>query len=174
MDYEFLVDGKAHKISLEQGEGKLVATLNGNRMELDIHQVSPRAVSLLVDGKVYLAYVAKHGAKTFVAIKSSRFCLEEPEQGSAAARRKGGAADEADGTIKAPMPGLVIKVNVVEGSAVGSGDSLVVVEAMKMEHEMRAPFRATVEKVHVKAGQQVDTFQPLVELKPIQTEHNPG
>ena len=62
------------------------------------------------------------------------------------------------------MPGMVIKVNVAEGDEVSPGDSLVVVEAMKMEHEMRTSTKAIVAKVHVKAGQQVDAFQPLVDL----------
>ena len=65
------------------------------------------------------------------------------------------------------MPGLVIKVNVSEGSEVNPGDGLVVVEAMKMEHEMRSGMKAVVKKVHVKPGQQVDAFQVLVELKPV-------
>jgi biotin carboxyl carrier protein len=79
----------------------------------------------------------------------------------------GGIPGKAEGTVKAPMPGLVIKVNAEEGKVVNSGDSLVVVEAMKMEHEMCSGMKAVVEKVHVKPGQQVDAFQVLVELKPV-------
>jgi len=62
------------------------------------------------------------------------------------------------------MPGLVVKVDVAEGAEVHPGDVLVVVEAMKMEHELRASFKAVVARVHVKAGQQVDAFQPLLDL----------
>ena len=165
MDYEFLVDGKAHKVSIENKDGKIVATLNDKRRELDAQWISSQAVSLLVDGKSYRAYVARHGKKILVAVGSRHFCLEEPEQGSDMASMRENAPDEIQGTIKAPMPGLVIKVNVADGSEVNPGDGLVVVEAMKMEHEMRAAFKAIVEKVYVKAGQQVDAFQPLVELK---------
>jgi len=165
MDYEFLVHGKAHKVSIENKDGKAVATLNGKRQELDAHRISPQAVSLLIDGKSYRARVARQGKKIFVAVGARHFCLEEPEQGSEPATMRESAPDEAQGTIKAPMPGLVIKVNVTDGSEVNPGDGLVVVEAMKMEHEMRAAFKAVVEKVYVKAGQQVDAFQPLVELK---------
>jgi len=168
MDYEFLSDGKAHKISIEHKNGKTAAVLNGERLEVDAQQTSPQAVSLLINGKSYRALVARDKKRIFVAVGRYHFCLEEPEQGTELASIKGSAPEEVQGTIKAPMPGLVIKVNVVDGSEVNAGDGLVVVEAMKMEHEMRAAFNAVVEKVYVKAGQQVDAFQPLVELKVVE------
>jgi len=167
MDHEFLVDGEVHKISLEIQEGKMVATIGGRRMELDAARLSGHTVSLLAAGKSYRARVAGQGRKIFVAIGANQFCLEVLEPGGSS-RFKEGSAGKAEGTIKAPMPGMVIKVNVAEGDAVSPGDSLAVVEAMKMEHEMRAATKAIVAKVHVKAGQQVDAFQPLVELKIIE------
>jgi acetyl/propionyl-CoA carboxylase alpha subunit len=167
MDHEFLVDGEAHKISLEIREGTIVATIEGRRMELDAVRLSGHTVSLLAAGKSYRARVAGQGRKVFVAIGANQFCLEVPEPGGSS-RFKDGTAGKAEGTVKAPMPGMVIKVNVAEGDEVSPGDSLVVVEAMKMEHEMLTSTKAIVAKVYVKAGQQVDAFQPLVELKIIE------
>ena len=166
MDHEFIVNGKSHKISLEQKDRKVIATLDGRRLELDVQNVSPHAVSLLANGKCHLAHVARRGNEILVAIGNHQFRLEEPDEDVTLSRLQPTGSEKTDGMIKAPMPGLVIKVNVTEGSRVDAGDGLVVVEAMKMEHEMRAAFPATVEKVHVKAGQQVDAFQPLIELKP--------
>jgi acetyl/propionyl-CoA carboxylase alpha subunit len=168
MDYEFILDGKLRKVSVECKDGKEFAVVDGKHLDLSSHRVSSNCISLLIGGKSYLARVVREGEKTFVAIGASRFVLEEPEQESALAGLKGGASGKAEGTIKAPMPGLVIKVNVQEGKAVVPGESLVVVEAMKMEHDMRASFKAVVEKVHVKPGQQVDAFQALVELVPVE------
>ena len=68
------------------------------------------------------------------------------------------------GTITAPMPGTVIKVDVHEGSTVKAGDPLVVLEAMKMETPLRAPFDATVKAVHVGEGDRVAGGAVLVEL----------
>jgi acetyl/propionyl-CoA carboxylase alpha subunit len=70
----------------------------------------------------------------------------------------------ASGTITAPMPGTVIKVEVHEGSTVKAGDPLVVLEAMKMETPLRAPFDATVDAVHVREGDRVAGGAVLVEL----------
>lgn len=70
----------------------------------------------------------------------------------------------AGGTVKAPMPGLVVRVEVEVGQRVEAGAGLVVVEAMKMENELRAPHAGVVETVHVAAGQTVEKGAPLVTL----------
>jgi acetyl/propionyl-CoA carboxylase alpha subunit len=170
MEYEFLVDGQLQKISLEQREDKTIFTRNGRRMEADVMQVDPNTVSFLIDGKSYQVNIARHKGRIFVSVGASQFLLREAVQGSTAARFRENAAEKAEGTIKAPMPGMVIKVSVEAGSEVAPGDGLVIVEAMKMEHEMRAAFPAIVDKVYVKAGQQVDAFQPLVELRAKETD----
>jgi acetyl/propionyl-CoA carboxylase alpha subunit len=169
MEYEFLVDGQLQKISMEQREDKTIFARNGRRIEADVMQIDPNTVSLLIDGKSYQVNIAKHKERTFVSIDARRFLLLGARQESTTARFRESSTEKTDGTIKAPMPGMVIKVNVEEGSEVAPGDGLVIVEAMKMEHEMRAAFPATVEKIYVKAGQQVDAFQPLVELRAKET-----
>lgn len=169
MEYEFLFNGQPQKISLEQREEKTIFTRNGRRMEADVKQVDPNTVSLLIDGKSYQAHIARHKDRIFVAVDGSHFLLFEARQESTTARFRDSSTEKAEGTIRAPMPGMVIKVNVEEGSEVAPGDGLVIVEAMKMEHEMRASFQAIVDKVYVKAGQQVDAFQPLVELRAKET-----
>ena len=69
------------------------------------------------------------------------------------------------GVVKAPMPGLVVRVEVTGGQAVEAGAGLVVVEAMKMENELRATHKGIVEQVHVKAGDRVEKGAALVTLK---------
>ena len=68
------------------------------------------------------------------------------------------------GVIRAPMPGLVVRVEVSKGDAVEAGKGVVVVEAMKMENELRAQTHGIVEQVHVKAGDRVEKGTPLVTL----------
>jgi pyruvate carboxylase subunit B len=68
------------------------------------------------------------------------------------------------GAIVAPMPGLVVRIQVVEGQRVEAGAGLVVVEAMKMENEIRAPGAGTISKVHVEVGQAVERGALLVTL----------
>jgi propionyl-CoA carboxylase alpha chain len=68
----------------------------------------------------------------------------------------------AAGALVAPLPGTVVKVAVAPGDGVQAGDSLVAIEAMKMEHEVRAPSAGTVTEVHVVAGEQVEAGRVLV------------
>ena len=75
-----------------------------------------------------------------------------------------GKARTHSGVVRAPMPGLVVRVEVTQGQAVEAGEGLVVVEAMKMENELRAPQRSVVEQVHVSAGQRVEKGAPLISL----------
>jgi acetyl/propionyl-CoA carboxylase alpha subunit len=166
MDWEFVVDGKRRSISVEVKDGKVLADFEGRSLSLDVHALSHRSFSLVTAGRSYLAHVARNGDIIYVSVGASRFRLRVPERGAESAHPAEGTPEKAEGTIKAPMPGRVIKVKVAEGNVVESGDGLVVVEAMKMEHEMRAAGKAIVKKVYVKEGEQVDAFQPLVELQP--------
>jgi biotin carboxyl carrier protein len=75
-----------------------------------------------------------------------------------------GSEDESGGSLFAPMPGRVLKINVKEGDLVNRGAVLLVVEAMKMENNILASARARVDKISVKEGDMVDTKIQLVHL----------
>jgi biotin carboxyl carrier protein len=77
------------------------------------------------------------------------------------------AAGRADGghvTVKAPMPGLVLRVEVESGARVAKGQGLVVLEAMKMENELTAPMAGVVSAIHVRAGEAVAKGTPLADV----------
>ena len=150
-------------VAFDRMEGKVIAILHGKRLELDVCRVSPQTFSLVAGGRCYLAHVARQKRRLLVAVDASRFCLEEPDE-PGTSTYAGADPSLEDGKVKAPIPGLVVKVDVTEGAEVHPGDVLVVVEAMKMEHELRASFKAVVAKIQLKAGQQVDAFQPLLDL----------
>jgi len=80
---------------------------------------------------------------------------------TASGKGQGGAGG---GTVRAPMPGLVVRIEVAEGQQVDAGAGLVVVEAMKMENELRAPRSGMVQTVHVAVGQAVEKGASLVTL----------
>lgn len=80
---------------------------------------------------------------------------------AAGARTSGGAASR---TLKAPMPGMVLRVLVEEGADVEAGQGLVVLEAMKMENQLKAASSGKVGKVHVAPGARVEKGAVLIEL----------
>jgi propionyl-CoA carboxylase alpha chain len=63
------------------------------------------------------------------------------------------------------MPGLVVKIPVAVGDTVDEGTTLAIIEAMKMQNELRASRKGTVKKINFSEGEQVDAFQPIVELE---------
>jgi len=69
------------------------------------------------------------------------------------------------GGTSTPMPGLVLRLEVDEGQSVTPGMGLVVLEAMKMENEIRAQSAGTVRRIHVKTGQAVEKGTPLLEIE---------
>jgi biotin carboxyl carrier protein len=77
---------------------------------------------------------------------------------------QGGVSTGAEFILKAPMPGLVISVPVTEGEIVEMGQSLVILESMKMQNNLRAPFAGKVARLRVKAGESVEQKQVLLNL----------
>jgi pyruvate carboxylase subunit B len=75
-----------------------------------------------------------------------------------------GRKEAVGGVIRAPMPGLVVRVEVTVGQDVAAGSGLVIVEAMKMENELRAHSRGVVEQIHVSVGDRVEKGTPLITL----------
>ena len=77
-----------------------------------------------------------------------------------------GSVAKGPAPVRAPMPGLVVKVEVDEGECVEAGDGLLVVEAMKMENELTAAVAGRVGTIHVVAGQTVEKGEVLMDMLP--------
>ena len=105
------------------------------------------------------AYVSFDGAKRWVTINGQTFVLTK----SSGAKRRGAGHDHAS-ELAAPMPGQVRGVNVSQGDAVTKGQTLLVLEAMKMEIRIQAPFDGVVSTISVKVGQTVEREQILVKM----------
>ncbi len=80
--------------------------------------------------------------------------------------RAGGKGRRGDGRIKPPMPGKVVEVQVKEGDEVAEGDPLLVLEAMKMQNDLKSPVTGVVTKVLVSAGQNVEATTVMLEIEP--------
>ena len=118
-----------------------------------------RKLNLLIDGQHVTAYVSSDNTKRWVTVNGQTFVLTK-----SSGARKGGHAHHAAGELTAPMPGQVRAVNVSEGDAVTKGQTLLVLEAMKMEIRVHAPQDGVVKKLFVKQGQTVEREQILIEI----------
>ncbi len=113
-----------------------------------------------------VAVQAVEDGRWTMGVAGERVAVEAMDERTRQIRALAGArpVPKASGAVVAPMPGLVVRVLVVAGQQVEAGEGLVVVEAMKMENELRAARAGVVAKVHVDVGQVVEKGAPLVTL----------
>jgi biotin carboxyl carrier protein len=140
------------------------ATLDGRSVEIDAVavgqnlsvRVDGRVVDLTLDGVPPEWGVVARGYRTRARVESDRDAAASPAAPRAVA--SGGPV------VRSPMPGRVVRVLVAVGAPVGLGQGLVVLEAMKMENEVRASVAGTVLEVHIAAGDTVEASAKLVTL----------
>ena len=155
---------------MQSGEKVVVAHVRGSReaaeVRLDDGPIMPAAIvwdghgqaQVTLDGVMH--HVAMHHDGDVAWISSPEFGtwpVDEQDELSAARHEEDGAG----GALTSPMPGTVTVVNVSVGESVTAGQTLLVVEAMKMEHPITAPIDGVVQTVHVQAGQAVAMDAPL-------------
>jgi biotin carboxyl carrier protein len=154
---KFTFDNKTIDLSLS-GKG-YVAQLDDRTVDVEVLRAKDGKLDLLIDGKHATAYVSSDNARRWVTVNGQTFVLTK----SSGTKRKTTGHDHAS-ELAAPMPGLVRAVNVNEGDAVTKGQTLLLLEAMKMEIRVQAPFDGKVASISVKAGQTVEREQILVTM----------
>jgi len=137
------------------------ATIGEQTVDVEILQAKEGRLDLLIDGKHVTAYVSSDNAKRWVSIDGQTVVLTKPTTG---AQRKGAGHEHAS-ELAAPMPGQVRAVNIAEGDSVTKGQTLLVLEAMKMEIRIQAPRDGKVAKLFVQQGQTVEREQMLIEIE---------
>ena len=164
MEYEFQSGDGEYAVTVEKSGDGFRVTVDGRPMEVDLVAAEPGCYSFVADGEVTDVVVVRDGSRRYVAVGGYSFILEEGggrEQRAAAAVEDVVAGIQ---TIRAPMPGKVVKIAAAEGDAVEKGRT-VVVEAMKMEHPLTAAGPGIVKKISCQEGQNVDADQPLAEVE---------
>lgn len=165
MDYEFLIDDVLKKVTLEKKEGRYVVTEDDRTYEADIHYISPGVISILIENTSYRVYIARDKNKWHVCCQGQNFSVQEPSAESESVLLSEAGSQEDKLKVKAPMPGKVIKVNVRVKDEVRKNQTLAIVEAMKMENEIKSSIDGFVKKIHVAEGDLVDSDKPLIELE---------
>jgi biotin carboxyl carrier protein len=153
--FDATVDGRSLRVEVRGKDGRYVVLLDGAPLEVDLQETGSHFVSLLIGGKSYEAGLEKRPGGYTVVLTDDVVSVDlaEGTKGAALpARRAGGPA-----RVTAPMPGKLVRVLVTPGQDVAAGEGLVVVEAMKMENELRAPRAGRVAEVHALEGRAVET-----------------
>ena len=162
--FRVLVDGEPHELTVEQEGGRLVVKSNGAEWTADLEQFSgTNLVSLILDGRSLEFLVDQAGDRYSVLRGTERYDVTVRP---AWANAQGGleSASKGEVAIESPIVGVLVDVQVARGQEVSKGDLLVVIEAMKMQNEIRAPRDGVVKLLKVKQGDQVAMRQPLLVL----------
>jgi biotin carboxyl carrier protein len=123
----------------------------------------PGIYSILIDGRSYEAFVEDTATGIAVSVDGHRFEIDvrDPREWS---RKASGHGGEGVQTISSPMPGKVVRVLVAVGDAVEAGQGIVVVEAMKMQNEMKANRAGTIQTLPAKEGATVSAGEVLATI----------
>ena len=169
MKYFVTIGAQTLEIEVEGGR----VLMGGETLEAHIAAVPGTPLHhLLVAGASWTVSVEGEGGGAdggawVIGAVGERFAVDVVDERTHQIRALTGAGRPraGDGVVSAPMPGMVVRVEVAEGQRVEAGAGLVVVEAMKMENELRAPSAGVVARVHVTPGQAVEKGAPLVTLQ---------
>ena len=159
------IEGEALTLDWRREGGRVFASLEGRQYELEACEPEPGVYLLLVGGRVYECRAELTGAQdspveVSVANRAYSISLRDPKRLSHAASDGGPAGGRA--AVVAPMPGKVVRVLVAVGAQVLAGDGLVVVEAMKMQNELKSPKAGTVIEIQAVEGATVNAGAALV------------
>lgn len=148
--------------------GPRQVSVNGTVYDVDFQSISGQPVfSLLVNGGSYQAAVFPGEDDTLqVLMRGTLYVTNVEDEREKRLKSAGGtgAAVSGEFVLRAPMPGLIVKVPVAEGQEVKKGDVLAVLESMKMQNELKSPRDGKVVRIQVKPGDSVEQRHTLLSV----------
>ncbi|HSM55838.1 MAG TPA: biotin/lipoyl-containing protein [Candidatus Sulfomarinibacteraceae bacterium] len=164
MKYVTTVNDKEYIIEIDQ-ENEI--TVNGQKRQVDFQQLSNGgALSLIIDHQSLEAIVDEREDAWEVLLHGELYTVRvQDERSYRLAQARGQLSEDRDTVIiRSPMPGLILNVLVEEGDSVNKGQTVVILESMKMENELRAARDGQIARVHVEKGASVEKNQDLVTI----------
>jgi biotin carboxyl carrier protein len=164
MKYITTVEGKEYQVEVLDGKH---ASVNGRVHNIDFESISGQPVfSMLMDGKSFESYVYPGEQEWQVLLLGRMYQVKVEDEREKRLRTTAGGsvAEGVEFHLKAPMPGLIISVNVNDGDEVKKGQVLLILESMKMQNELKAPRDGKVNRVRIKPGESVEQKQTLLSV----------
>ena len=163
MKYEVLLAGKTRVVEFTQENGAWKISLDGNPLDANAVEVAPNIFSVLLNGDSHQIRIAPRPDGTLTLHTGlAEYHAEVTDPRSWRGRRHGAVEAEGRQQVTAPMPGKVVRLLVQQGDSVEAGQGLLVVEAMKMQNEIRSPKSGKIEKLFAKEGQPVNAGEVLL------------
>jgi biotin carboxyl carrier protein len=160
MIYDVAIDGNSHRLELNRVDGRWSCRLDGRKVEVDAVLARPNVLSLRIGNLAYEVKCERVDAETHVWVGSARFSAEVRDPRSLRGRSSA-VDDRGPRKLTAPMPGKVVRLLVAQGAQVESGSGVLVVEAMKMQNEIKSPRKGKIQKILVSEGAAVNAGDVL-------------
>jgi len=147
------IDDLTYEVDIKREGNRISATVDGRQYELEASEPESGVYLLKHENRVFEVYVSPDGMVN-IGGHQLEVKISDPKR----LRGVRGDAEHGDGTaeIKTAMPGKIVRILVAEGNEVEKGDGVIVVEAMKMQNEMKAPKAGIVKQINVKEGDTVN------------------
>jgi biotin carboxyl carrier protein len=157
MKFDVQIAGKTRTVELQLDCDRWQISLDGVALDADAVEISPNVFSILLNGESYeVRLAAASDGKLTLQTRHHEFVAQVIDPRAWRGRGHGPVEAEGRQQIVAPMPGKVVRLLVKAGDKVEAGQGLLVVEAMKMQNEVRSPKTGTVERLLAKEGQAVN------------------
>lgn len=156
------IKDQKYEIKLERENRKILAEIDGKRYELEASEPEPNVFLLKYNNQIHQIYVAPNN---LVSLGNHQFEINliDPKR----LRGAGGASGQTDGAseIKTAMPGKVVRVLIEEGAEIKQGEGVIVVEAMKMQNEMKSPKDGIIKEIRFAEGATVNAGDILAVIE---------
>ncbi len=147
------INGHTRRVELPDSfAGSVECSIDGEPKQLNAHLLSPGVLSLVIDGRGYRCILDEGPTERAVLLDGRRFAYALDDPRSLRSRRGGAADAGGPRPIKAPMPGRVVRILASAGDAVDAQQGILVIEAMKMQNEMKSPKAGSVVRIAVAVG----------------------
>jgi len=156
--YSISIDGTVCDVEISEVEGRWRCRLNGRDIDLDFVQLNARTASILLNGK---SYEVRRDTSGTISIGNRRYDVTVEDPRSWQGRRRKELLQAGPQRLASSMPGKVVRVLSREGDAVEAGQGIIVVEAMKMQNEIKSVKAGTIRKLLVREGANVNAGEVL-------------
>lgn len=160
MYFRFHSGGKNLEVRLEESGGGYYALIEGTRHQVEVLDRQPGLLSLRFDGRPLTVSWADDGSRKWLSVGGCTYALDRLVSRSSSS----GSIPDGSAFIRAPMPAQVRAVQVAVGDHVSNGQVLLLLEAMKMEIQIKAAADGRINRLLVGPGQTVERDQVLVEI----------
>lgn len=168
MEFRAEIENSNYKIEINRLGDSWKTFVDGRPIKLQSLKIEQnRIVSFLLNNKYYRIEIIKNGDSyhCWLGSKLLKTNIIDEKTARFSKLSNGQSASVKSEMLLAPMPGLIVKVEVQPGQIVKKGEGLVIMEAMKMENELRAAHDCTIAEIKIQSGQIVNKAQPLIIFK---------